>query len=67
MRALLLRGGQLIGLLGILLMGVSVASRLTGRFWLGEFQTGTLMVAGIGAVSVACFLLLWMVAERASR
>ena len=67
MNALLLRGGQLAGLLGIVLMVVSVAGRFAGRFWLGEFQTGTLMLAGIGAVSVGCFLLLLLVVERGQR
>jgi len=64
MNAVVLRGGQLIGLLGILLMVVSVAARLAGNFRLGGFATGTLMLAGIGAVSVGCFLLLWALAER---
>jgi hypothetical protein len=64
MSTLLHRVGQLMGLLGILLMAVSVVARLAGQFWLGGFATGTLMVAGIGAVSVGCFLLLCLMAER---
>ena len=67
MNALLSRGGQLAGLLGIVLMAASVAGRLAGRFTIGDFQTGTLMLAGIGAVSVGCFLLLWAMAERGGR
>lgn len=67
MNALLLRGGQLAGLLCIVMMAVSVAGRLTGRYMVGDFQAGTLMLAGIGAVSVGCFLLLWVVADRARR
>jgi len=61
---LLLRGGQLAGLIGVLLIVVSVFARLGGKFTLGGFATGTLMLAGIGAVSVGCFLLLWLLAER---
>ncbi|MGE5336850.1 MAG: hypothetical protein ACM3PU_03420 [Gemmatimonadota bacterium] len=67
MNATVFRGGQLIGLLGILLMLVSVAARLGGRFNLGGYQTGTLLIAGIGAVVVGCFLLLWTLVERAQR
>jgi hypothetical protein len=64
MNALLLRGGQLVGLLGILVMVVSVAARLAGHYTLFRFQLVTLLLAGIGVVSVGCFLLLWFVAER---
>lgn len=64
MNRLIVRGGQAVGLAGVLLMVVSVASRLAGSFHLGGFATGTLMLAGIGAVSVGCFLLLWSLAER---
>jgi hypothetical protein len=65
MDTVLRRGGQLSGLLGILLMAVAVAARLAGNFWLGGFTTGTLLLAGIGAVTVGCFMLLWRMAERA--
>ncbi len=67
MNATLLRGGQLIGLLGVLLMLVSVAARLGGRFNFGGYQTGTLLIAGIGAVVVGCFLLLWALVGRVQR
>jgi hypothetical protein len=64
MNALLLRSGQAAGLLGMVLMGVSVLARLTGRYSVGDFQTGTLMIAGSGAVTVGCFLLLWAISDR---
>jgi len=64
MNSILLRGGKLAGLVGILLIVLSVAARLAGKFTLGGFATGTLMLAGVGAVSVGCFLLLWVMAER---
>ncbi len=67
MSGLLLRGGQLAGLVGVLLMVASVVARLTGRYTVGDFQTGTLMLAGTGAVSVGCFLLLWAISERGQR
>jgi len=64
MNSVLHRGGQLIGLLGILLMLVSDFARFAGHFTFGGYQTGTLLLAGIGAVVVGCFLLLWFVADR---
>ena len=53
MNSVLRRIGQIVGVMGILLMAVSVASRLAGNFWLAGFATGTLLQAGIGAVTVA--------------
>jgi hypothetical protein len=64
MNELLFRGGQLAGVIGLLLMAVAVVARLAGKFSLGGFATGTLMLGAIGAVSVGCFLLLWLLAER---
>jgi hypothetical protein len=63
MNTVLVQGGRLIGLLGILVMAVSVVARLAHNFTLGGFATGTLLLAGIGAVTVGCFLLLWRLAE----
>jgi hypothetical protein len=67
MNLLLLRVGQTAGLLGIVLMVLSIAGRLGGRWTLGDFQVGTFMLAGIGAVSVGCFFLLWSIADRRPR
>jgi hypothetical protein len=67
MNALLFRGGQLAGLVGVLLMIVGVAARLAGLYSFRGFASGTLMLAGIGAVSVGCFLMLWLLVERARR
>ena len=67
MNALMGRGGQLVGLLGIVLMVLSAAARLTGRFALGDFQIGTLLLASVGAVSGGCLLLLWSISDRGQR
>lgn len=64
MGTLLLRGGQLIGLLGIVLMVTSAVARVQGMYELGGYAAGTLMVGSIGAVSVGCFLLLLSIAQR---
>lgn len=65
MSTVLQKLGQLSGLFGILLMLVSVGARLAGNFTLGAYATGTLLIAGIAAVSVGCFLLLWSQSARA--
>jgi len=49
------------------LMAVSGAARLTGRYALGAFQIGTLLLASIGGLAVGCFLLLGSIADRARR
>jgi hypothetical protein len=67
MNELLLRAGQLAGVVGILLMVVAGVARLSGRFALGGFGTGTLLLAGIAAVGVGCFVLLWVLAAGARR
>lgn len=67
MKPVLFNVGRLAGLVGILLMVIAVVARLMGHFMLGGFATGTLMLAGIGAVGVGCFLLLWALADRSPR
>jgi len=65
MNAVLLNGGKMAGALGILVMLIAVLARAAGNYTLGGYATATLLLAGIGAVSVGCFLLLWVLAERA--
>ena len=59
--------GRLVGSLGIVLVVVAVATRALGHFWLGGLQTGTLLLAGIGATAVGAFLLLVVLTARSSR
>ena len=65
MNAVLLKSGQMVGALGILIMLIAVLARVGGSYTLGGYATATLLLAGIGAVSVGCFLLLWVLVERA--
>lgn len=67
MHAILLRGGQSVGTLGVLLIALSAVIRLTGTYTFWNLSTGTVMLAGIGAVSVGVFCLLWLLVERSSR
>lgn len=64
MDGLLLQAGRAAGVVGILLVVISLAARLSGRFWFAGFQSGTLMLAGVAAISGGSFCLLWAVANR---
>jgi hypothetical protein len=64
MSALLLRAGQAAGLLGLLLMAIAVVARLGGRYVLGGVAVSSWMLAGVAAVGVGCFLLLWFLSQR---
>lgn len=67
MNAILLRGGQAAGILGVLLMVFAAIARLAGNYTLGSVATGTLLLVGIGAVSVGAFCLLWLLVGRVNR
>jgi hypothetical protein len=61
---IILRLGQLSGILGALLCAISVLFRLKGAYWLGDFQIGTLLQSGIASMVFGCFCLLVVLAER---
>lgn len=67
MDAMLLQVGRLLGLVGVVLIAVSVAWRATGQYWLAGFQLGTLMLGGIAAIAVACLALLLVLELRSRR
>jgi hypothetical protein len=54
MSALLLWIATLAGVAGVLLSMVAVGDRIGGAFWLGGFQSGTLLLAGMAAMLLAC-------------
>lgn len=56
--------GWAAGLAGVALCVASVAARLSGNFWIGGFQTGTLLQAGIAAMVFGCFCFLAVLTER---
>ena len=58
MTSSLLAAGRLLGALGFVLMIVAGVVRLTGAYWLGGFQVGTLLLGGTAAMVAGCFLLL---------
>lgn len=65
MDRLLSLAGRISGVGGLALCLVAGIARLSGNFWIGGFQVGTLLQAGIGALVAGCFLLLWALTERA--
>lgn len=64
MDVILLRGGQALGGLGFLLMAVAAATRLSGRYVLGGFETGSLLLAAVAAFCGGCFALLCVLIDR---
>lgn len=64
MQALFRWIARLAGALGVALMMLAVMGRLAGAFWLGGFQVGTMLQAGMAATLVGCFGYLAALAER---
>jgi hypothetical protein len=60
---IVLRLGQLSGIVGAMLCLVSVLLRLKGYYWLGGFQLGTLLQVGIAAMVFGCFSLLFVLSQ----
>jgi hypothetical protein len=58
MNTFLLSAGRLVGVCGLLLCLVSFAARLSGHYFLGGFQVGTLLLGGVAAMMAGCFCLL---------
>jgi hypothetical protein len=54
----------LAGVAGLLLIAVAVALRLTGVYWLGAFQVGTVLLGGTAALATGCFALLLVLTSR---
>ncbi len=54
----LMKLGWVAGVLGALVCLFGVGARLAGEFWIGGFQSGTLLLAGTAAMVFGCFCLL---------
>ena len=64
MQALLIWIGRVAGIAGVVITGVAVIGRLGGAYWLGGFQVGTLLQAGMAALLLACLAYVAALAER---
>lgn len=67
MRALLTWVGRFAGLLGVALIILAAGERLAGAYWLGGFQVGTILQAGMASTLVACLGYAAALAEWPSR
>ncbi len=67
MMGIVLRLGQLSGIVGVLLCLAGVLFRLKGAYWLGGFQVGTLLQAGIAAMVFGCFCLLAVLVQQSQK
>jgi hypothetical protein len=64
MRNLWLWLGRSAGVIGALVCAMAVVLRITGDYWLGGFQVGTLLLAGSAAMIAGCLCLLWALTEH---
>jgi len=56
--------GRLAGIAGVLLCVLAGATRLSGHYWLGSFQVGTVLVGGIAVMMIGCVCMLWVLVSR---
>jgi hypothetical protein len=52
------------GIAGVLVMVLAVLVRLSGDYWLGGFQVGTILQAGMAMTLVACLGYIAALVER---
>ncbi len=64
MNQLMLMSGRAAGLIGLLLVVFAGVARLAGHYVIGGFQAATLLSAGMGALLIGCFALLWVMTDR---
>jgi hypothetical protein len=64
METLLIWTGRLAGLAGVVLCVIAGATRLSGAYWLGQFQATTLLQVGVAGMVLGCSCLLMVLLER---
>lgn len=64
MNDLLLLIGRIAAIGGVLLCAVAAIARISGLYWLGGFQAGTLLQAGIAAMVAGCLCFLYVLVDR---
>jgi len=67
MEILLLWAGRIAGIVGLALSAWAAYQRLTGAFFAGGFQVGTMLLAGMTGMLIACFCLLLVLTGRSRR
>jgi hypothetical protein len=56
--------GRIAGVVGLVICGVAGVTRLSGAYFLGGYQVGTVLLAGVAALMSACYLLLLVHTRR---
>ena len=64
MQVVLIWIARLAGIAGVLVMVLAVLVRLSGDYWLGGFQVGTILEAGMAMTLVACLGYIAALVER---
>ncbi len=64
MQELLVWVGRLAGVAGVAVCAVSGGARVTGAYWLGGFQVGTLLQIGVAGMVFGCLCFLAALTER---
>ena len=64
MEKVLLWIGRAAGIVGVVLCAVAVLTRLGGAFWLGGYQVGTVLQAGMAGMLLGCLALLAAITEQ---
>jgi hypothetical protein len=56
--------GWISGLAGVAVWAGSIVARISGTFWIGGFQAGTLLLVGASAMVFGCFCFLAVLVSR---
>jgi len=56
--------GRAAGVVGAAIVGAAALVRLSGTYWLGGFQAGTVFLAGIACLTFGCFCMLIALTQR---
>jgi hypothetical protein len=54
MRKLLVWAARIAGVLGVAVIAIAFAGRISGSYWIAGLQIGTVLQAGMAAALVAC-------------
>jgi hypothetical protein len=67
MEILLIWTSRLAGLSGVVVCVIAGVARLSGAYWLGQFQASTLLQVGVAGMVLGCLCLLMVLLERVPR
>jgi hypothetical protein len=64
MQVVLIWVARMAGIAGVLVMALAAFARLSGDYWLGGFQVGTILQVGMAVTLVACLGYMAALVER---